>query len=121
MLRLGNRFQTAPHSLHGQYNGPVLTPANWLITRLGFLHSIPFCSAEGCGIFAPSREDLAALGRRVTRLDGHILLRWAGSDHAIRACLIAEQLIDQTLLKVDALFYISLAESFVCRWHGRHH
>lgn len=88
---------------------------------LGFLHSIPILSPEEvCRFRADVEKTCAAIGGRVTRLDGpHLYFRWAWdlSTHP-RVLDCMEQLIGPNiLLKSTRLFYkFGQSPSFV-GWH----
>ena len=89
--------------------------------ELGFLHSIPILSAEEVRRFrAEVEQTCAAIGGRITRLDGpHLYFRWAWelSTHP-RVLDSMEQLIGPNiLLKSTRLFYkFGQSASFV-GWH----
>jgi len=89
--------------------------------ELGFLHSIPILSPEEVQRFrADIEQTCAAIGGRVTRLDGpHLYFRWAWelSTHP-RVLDCMEQLIGPNiLLKSTRLFYkFGQSPSFV-GWH----
>ncbi|HEU4434127.1 MAG TPA: phytanoyl-CoA dioxygenase family protein [Pyrinomonadaceae bacterium] len=89
--------------------------------ELGFLHSIPVLSSDEVHAFrAEIEQTCAAIGGRVTRLDGpHLYFRWAWelSTHP-RVLDCMEQLIGPNiLLKSTRLFYkFGQSASFV-GWH----
>ena len=89
--------------------------------ELGFLHSIPILSSDEVRSFrAAVEQTCAAIGGRVTRLDGpHLYFRWAWqlSTHP-RVLDCMEQLIGPNiLLKSTRLFYkFGQSASFV-GWH----
>ena len=89
--------------------------------ELGFLDSIPILSADEARRFrAEVEKTCAALGGRITRLDGpHLYFRWAWalSTHP-RVLDCMEQLIGpNVLLKSTRLFYkFGNSDSFV-GWH----
>ena len=89
--------------------------------EFGFLHSIPILSADEVHAFrAAVEQTCAAIGGRVTRLDGpHLYFRWAWalSTHP-RVLDCMEQLIGPNiLLKSTRLFYkFGQSASFV-GWH----
>ena len=89
--------------------------------ELGFLDSIPILSPEEvCQFRAEVEKTCAALGGRVTRLDGpHLYFRWAwdlGTHPRLLDCM--EQLIGPNImLKSTRLFYkFGQSEAFV-GWH----
>src|SRR5919106_6166722 len=89
--------------------------------ELGFLHAIPILSsAEVAHFRAAIEQTCAALGGRVTRLDGqHLYFRWAW-DLSTHPCILdcMEQLIGPNImLKSTRLFYkFGSSDSFV-GWH----
>lgn len=89
--------------------------------ELGFLHSIPILSSDEVRRFrAAIEQTCAAIGGRVTRLDGpHLHFRWAWELSTHRRVLdCMEQLIGPNiLLKSTRLFYkFAQSPSFV-GWH----